>query len=118
MAYGNTEFLEDIIDALNITPSSTGEYDVQECGNKAVAEIERLQRSEQRLGLLEKEPETRLDRIRLAADLVKTARNHLRIAGANNAADYVARALKSVEGAHRHARGIENREAENGVQSM
>lgn len=40
---------------------------------------------------------------RAIADL-KTARNTLRDCGCSNAADYVARALKSAEGALRHAR--------------
>ena len=38
---------------------------------------------------------------------LRIAREMLRIAGARQAANYVARALKSVEGAHRHASGRE-----------
>lgn len=38
---------------------------------------------------------------------LKAARDLLRGAGANKAADYVARALKSAEGAARHARNLD-----------
>jgi hypothetical protein len=110
MSYGPLEFLESIIDALNINPPGTGEYDPSECADLALAEITRLQRRDEQLKAHEKEPVTRQERIKLAAELVKMARNHLRAAGAHNAADYVARALKSVEGAQRHARGLETRE--------
>lgn len=41
---------------------------------------------------------------------LKEARDDLRLAGADKAADYVARALKSAEGAARHARNLENQE--------
>lgn len=44
--------------------------------------------------------------VRNAIEALKTAREELRIAGANNAADYVARALKSAEGALRHSERI------------
>jgi plasmid stabilization system protein ParE len=44
-----------------------------------------------------------------AAMQLRTARAWLRLAGAERAAAYVARALKSVEGAQRHARGLESR---------
>lgn len=37
-------------------------------------------------------------------------REHLRMAQASNSADYVARALKSAEGAERHARNLEARQ--------
>lgn len=43
------------------------------------------------------------DAIREAIYHLKAARNSLRWAGSKNAADYVARALKSAEGALRHA---------------
>lgn len=43
MSYGNTEFLEDIMDTLGITPPGTGEYDVRECAELAMEEIDRLQ---------------------------------------------------------------------------
>jgi hypothetical protein len=39
-----------------------------------------------------------------AIDHLTAARDHLRAAGCNNAADYVARALKSAHGAKNHAR--------------
>lgn len=42
---------------------------------------------------------------------LKNARDNLRAAGANKAADYVARALKSTEGALRHARHMATRKA-------
>lgn len=41
--------------------------------------------------------------IKLAIDRAREAREFLRRAGAHNAAAYVARALKSIEGALRHA---------------
>jgi Cu/Ag efflux pump CusA len=44
------------------------------------------------------------------ADL-RAARDTLRELGCAHAANYVARAMKSVEGAARHARGVESREA-------
>lgn len=44
-----------------------------------------------------------------AAMQLRTARAWLRLAGAERAAAYTARALKSVEGAERHARGMEER---------
>lgn len=49
---------------------------------------------------------TRLASARDAAKLMKRARDLLREAGAANAADYVARALKSVDGAIRHAQRL------------
>ncbi len=48
-------------------------------------------------------PTTRLEQIRYALLCARTARAWLREAGAGNAARYVARAIKSVEGAERHA---------------
>jgi hypothetical protein len=48
--------------------------------------------------------QTDVNNIRLAIADLKGARDRLRFAGANKAADYVARALKSAEGAERHAR--------------
>lgn len=50
---------------------------------------------------------TRPERIKVAVDFVRKARAILKDAGANHAAAYVARALKSVEGAHRHAMALE-----------
>lgn len=47
----------------------------------------------------------RLSRIRRAIDDLRSARARLRQAGAIHAARYVARALKSAEGAERHALG-------------
>jgi hypothetical protein len=49
-------------------------------------------------------PQTDVNNIRLAILDLKAVRDRLRFAGANKAADYVARALKSVEGAERHAK--------------
>lgn len=49
--------------------------------------------------------------------LVKAARDFLRQAGAKNSADYLARAIKSVEGAHRHALRMET-EARRAVQAV
>jgi hypothetical protein len=40
-----------------------------------------------------------------AKELLRNARNHLKRSRAKRAAQYVARALKSVEGAERHAQG-------------
>jgi hypothetical protein len=43
--------------------------------------------------------------IQIAINRMCEARDILRACGAKNAADYVARALKSAEGAYRHAKG-------------
>jgi hypothetical protein len=43
--------------------------------------------------------------ISTAVESLRFARDRLRLAGANNAASYVARALKSAQGAFRHAEG-------------
>jgi hypothetical protein len=51
----------------------------------------------------------RRDRIGAAIRHLREARDSLRLAGADKAADYVARALKSTEGAYRHARHLEFR---------
>lgn len=51
----------------------------------------------------------RIERIGGALRHLKEARDHLRLAGADKAADYVARAIKSAEGAARHARNLEIR---------
>lgn len=45
----------------------------------------------------------RLLLIRAAINNMRVARDSLRLANASKAADYVSRALKSVEGAERHA---------------
>jgi len=47
----------------------------------------------------------RVDAIRNAIAGMRKARDELRAAGAGKAADYVARALKSAEGALRHVQG-------------
>ncbi len=44
--------------------------------------------------------------IESALNYLKAARTRLRTAGANNAAAYVARAIKSTQGALNHARGM------------
>jgi hypothetical protein len=54
-------------------------------------------------------PEGAAVRIAQAIGSMRVARVMLRSAGANNAADYVARAIKSAEGALRHARHRANR---------
>lgn len=53
----------------------------------------------------------RRDRVGAAIHHLREARDNLRLAGADKAADYVARALKSAEGAYRHARNLEFRSA-------
>ncbi len=55
-------------------------------------------------------PVTRLEQIRYALLCARTARNWLKQAGAHNAARYQARAIKSIEGAERHAMRLENEE--------
>ncbi len=55
-------------------------------------------------------PATRLEQIHYALLCARTARDWLRQAGADNAARYVARAIKSVEGAERHALRLEKEE--------
>lgn len=51
----------------------------------------------------------RIPKIVEALDLLRDARVLLRQANADNAADYVARALKSADGARRHAHGRRDR---------
>jgi chemotaxis regulatin CheY-phosphate phosphatase CheZ len=109
MSTGPWEFVEDVMDALKITPPGTGEYDAAECADLALKEIERLQERAERFSLEDFLPNTKLDKIKFAARLIKKARNNLREAGARMAAKAAARALKSVEGAERHARGMEIR---------
>lgn len=48
-------------------------------------------------------PAARVETIRQGIQQLREARRNLRAAGAHRAADYVARALKSAEGAERHA---------------
>lgn len=48
-------------------------------------------------------------RIDRAIDDLKLVRDELRIVGAKRAASYVARAIKSAEGAQRHANGVLSR---------
>lgn len=55
--------------------------------------------------------EIKHERIRLAIVNMRLARVQLRKAGADKAADAVARALKSVEGAQRHAYAMETSRA-------
>lgn len=50
---------------------------------------------------------TRLENVRVAMSMIRNARDYLRAAGAANAANYAARALKSAEGAERHALRLE-----------
>lgn len=50
-----------------------------------------------------------VERIHVAVQSLKMARNDLREAGAHHAAEYVARAIKSAEGAQRHAFGVAGR---------
>jgi len=47
-----------------------------------------------------------VDTIQKAVEALKFARNRLRSVGARKSADYVGRALKSAEGALRHAEGV------------
>ena len=55
----------------------------------------------------DKPPVTRVEQIQFALDCARTARDWLRRAGADKAADYQARAIKSIEGAERHATRLE-----------
>lgn len=57
---------------------------------------------------LDNRPQTRLEQVRYALRCARTARDWLREAGADNAARYQARAIKSIEGAERHAIRMEN----------
>lgn len=116
MTYSCSDFTDDIVSALKIDTDKIGEpdcdIDPSDLADAALAEITRLQKCETELKLLQTDPATRVHRVRLAATLLRTARNHLRIAGAKNAAQYVQRALKSVEGAERHALRKEREEME------
>jgi hypothetical protein len=55
-------------------------------------------------------PQTDINNIMLAIHDLKMTRDRLRFAGADKAANYVARALKSTEGALRHAQNKLNRQ--------
>lgn len=61
-------------------------------------------------------PSTRVEQIRYALLCARTSRDWLKQAGAGNAARYVARAIKSIEGAERHALRLE-REAQTALAS-
>ncbi len=102
MSYSCCDFTDDILNALNVDVPDEDCDSPSAQADLALAEIERLQAIERDLSHMQA-PDSRLQRIELAARLIRTARSHLREAGANNAADYVQRALKSVEGAKRHA---------------
>lgn len=113
------DFVESVLDALDITPPGTGEYDAGECATLALQEIDSLKMRSKMLELLEKAPETRVEKIAKAASLVKTARNHLKSAGCEKAAQFVTRALRSVDGALRHARGLKDRaEMQNAMRGL
>lgn len=113
------DFVESVLDALDIKPSGIGEYDAGECANLALQKIDSLKMRSKMLELLEKAPETRVEKIAKAASLVKTARNHLKSAGCERAAQFVTRALRSVDGAMRHARGLEDRtEVQNAMRCL
>ncbi len=103
MSYSCTDFTDSILDVLNIELPEEFYDSPSDQADLALAEIVRLQKRDAELKLLETAPASRLQRVRLAMQLIRTARTHLRMAKANNAADYVARALKSAEGAARHA---------------
>lgn len=109
MTYSCSDFTDSIIDALNIEVPDESSDSPSDQADLALAEIDRLQNIERTFSHIQ-DPASRLQRVQAAARLIREARNHLRIAGANNAADYVQRALKSVQGAERHARGLEVRD--------
>src|SRR6266702_403910 len=112
MSYSCSDFFDDIEAALGVEdPDDDGLGDnVSKIGDLCLAEIERLQKRDAQLFLLEDPNRSNADNIKLAAQLMRTARGHLRAAGAAKAAAYVQRALKSVEGAERHARGMAMRD--------
>jgi len=112
MTYSCTDFTDDILDALKIDVPDEDNDSPSAQADLALAEIKRLQTSDGKVKLLEDIHRTKADNIKLAAMLIRAARAHLRAAGADKAADYVQRALKSVEGAERHARGLETRKRE------
>lgn len=111
MTYSCSDFTDDIIEALKVEIPDEHNDSPSAQADLCLAEIERLQKREQEFERLFPPPETRLERIAAATRLMREARTHLRAAGAKNAADYVQRALKSVEGAERHARNLEIRHA-------
>jgi hypothetical protein len=106
MTYSVCDFVDSILDALGIQTTDENRDDPAAQANLALAEIARLQQRAQALTLMETPLANRLHRVQMAVSLIRTARNHLREAGAGNAADYAARALKSAEGAERHARRL------------
>jgi hypothetical protein len=59
----------------------------------------------------EKAPVTRVEQVQYALLCARNARNWLKKSGAVNSARYMARAIKSIEGAERHALRLE-KEAE------
>jgi hypothetical protein len=108
MTYSCTDFADSILEALAVNVPDESLDSPSDQADLALAEIKRLQNRDKELKLIETTPANRLERVRLAIRLIRTARNHLREAEADNAADYVARALKSAEGAERHALRLHN----------
>jgi hypothetical protein len=109
MTYSCSDFTDSIMDALKIDVPEELYDDPSKQADLAMAEIERLQKSDEILKTLQSEASSPLGHIKVAIAFARTARSHLRRANANNAAAYMARALKSAEGAERHARGMESR---------
>lgn len=109
MTYSCCDFTDDILNALNVDVPDRDCDNPSAQADLALAEIDNLQKRSAMLALLEDTHRTKADNIKLAIMLIRSAREHLRVAGADKAADYVQRALKSVEGAQRHARGLEVR---------
>lgn len=106
MGYSCSDFTDSILNALGVDTEGLWD-DPSGQAEVALAEIKRLQGRDR---MMAQPADSKLEHIQLARALVREARLHLRDAGANNAADYVQRALKSVEGAERHARGMATRQ--------
>ena len=111
MTYSCCDFFDDICAALDAHDTNDDgiEDNVSTMGDICLKEIDRLRRRDEALKVLSGPANTRLERVHAARVYCALARDLLREAGADHAANYVARALKSVDGAERHARNLEMR---------
>lgn len=114
MGYSCSDFTDSILDALKIdVPEESSDCPADQA-DLALAEIQKLQtlarlaspRPDAPAATAWARAKYRLVMVGLALGHMRQAREILRLAGAGNAADYAARALKSAEGAERHAKRL------------
>lgn len=101
MTYSCSDFTDTILDALGIEVPRESWDSPSDQADLCLAAIEKL-RGQVMPAVNVHDP---VSCIKAALWHARQARGQLRQAGASNAADYVARALKSIEGAERHAKG-------------